>query len=173
MNERFSEASIEAFSCIACLDPRNSFSKFDVDQLMRFAALHMKDFSANDYLCLPQQLSNFIANMRCDPQYSEVSNLESLSRKMVTTGKNLVFPLVYHLIELALVLPITTPSVERAVSAMKTIETDLLEQLGDEWTNDSLVAYIESDIFSTIENEQILQCFQSSDHKKNHQGSTF
>lgn len=161
----FQKLASNLLSCIACLDPRNSFSHFNVDQLMRFAALHTDDFSANDYLCLPQQLSNFVANMKCDPHFSEINNLESLSRKMVKTGKNLVFPLVYHLIELALVLPITTASVERAFSAMKTIETDLLDQLGDEWTNDSLVVYIESDIFSTIENEQILQRLHSSEHK--------
>lgn len=161
MNDRFSKASTELLSCIACLDPRNSFSQFNVDQLMHFASLYKEDFSANDYLCLPQQLSNFIANMRHDSQFSDVSNLESLAQKMVETGKSSVFPLVYRMIELALVLPVATASVERAFSAMKTVKTGLCN-LGDEWMNESLVVYIENDILSTIENDQILQHIQLS-----------
>ncbi|XP_042433021.1 uncharacterized protein LOC122019633 [Zingiber officinale] len=81
-------------------------------------------------------------------------------QKLVETEKHLVFPLVYRMIELALVLPVATASVERVFSAMKTVKTDLCNRMGDEWMNDSLVVYIEKDIFSTIENEQILQHFQ-------------
>ena len=60
------------------------------------------------------------------------------------------FLLVYRIIELALVLPVT--SVERAFSAMKTIKIDLRNRMGDEWMKDSLIVYIEKDLFSTIEN---------------------
>ncbi|XP_042450598.1 zinc finger MYM-type protein 1-like [Zingiber officinale] len=59
--------------------------------------------------------------------------------KLVETEKYLVFPLVYHMIELALVLPVATTSVERVFSAMKTMKTDLRNRMGDEWMNDSLV----------------------------------
>ncbi|XP_042391829.1 zinc finger MYM-type protein 1-like [Zingiber officinale] len=53
-------------------------------------------------------------------------------------------------------LSFATASVERVFSAMKTIKTDLRNRMGDEWMNDNLVVYIEKNIFSTIENEQIL-----------------
>ncbi|XP_042457293.1 uncharacterized protein LOC122041607 [Zingiber officinale] len=53
-----------------------------------------------------------------------------------------------------------TASVERVFSAMKMIKIDLRNRMRDKWMNDSLVIYIEKDIFSTIENEQILQRFQ-------------
>ncbi|XP_042417288.1 zinc finger MYM-type protein 1-like [Zingiber officinale] len=86
--------------------------------------------------------------------------VEIFCQKLVETEKHLVFPLVYRMIELALVLPAATASVERVFSAMKTVKTDLRNKMGDEWMNDSLVVYIEKDIFSTIENEQILQHFQ-------------
>ena len=33
MNHRFSEASMDLLDCIACLDPKNEFSKFDMDKL--------------------------------------------------------------------------------------------------------------------------------------------
>ncbi|XP_027185913.1 uncharacterized protein LOC113783871 [Coffea eugenioides] len=90
----------------------------------------------------------------------EVGDLGSLAQQMVKTGKNTVFPLVYRLIQLALVLPVATASVERVFSAMNIVKTDLRNKMGDEWMNDCLVVYIEKDIFATIENEQILQRFQ-------------
>ena len=74
-------------------------------------------------------------------------------------GRAYNFPLVYRLIELTLVLPVATASVERVFSAIKTVKTDLRNRMRDEWMNDSLVVYVEKDIFSTIKNEQILQYF--------------
>ncbi|XP_042041262.1 zinc finger MYM-type protein 1-like [Salvia splendens] len=161
MNNRFSEASTDLLKFIACLDPRNSFSEFNENQVIHIATLYPEDFSVSECLHLPRQVSNFIVNVRCDPQFVALSDLGSFAMKMVKTKKHLVFPLVYRIIELALVLPVATASVERAFSAMKTIKTDLRNRMGDEWMNDSLVVYIEKDIFSTIDNEPILQRFQS------------
>ncbi|XP_042038332.1 zinc finger MYM-type protein 1-like [Salvia splendens] len=125
MNNRFSEASTDLLKCIACLDPRNSFSEFNENQVIHIATLYPEDFSASECLHLPRQVSNFIVNVRCDPQFVALSDLGSFAMKMVKTKKHLVFPLVYRIIELALVLPVATASVERAFSAMKTIKTDL------------------------------------------------
>ncbi|XP_027174709.1 uncharacterized protein LOC113774364 [Coffea eugenioides] len=160
MNNRFSEVSTELLSYIACLDPKSSFSQFNVQKLLRLADLYPEDFSSNDYLYLESQLRNYIYNVQRDPQFSEVGDLGSLAQQMVKTGKNTVFPLVYRLIQLALVLPVATASVERVFSAMNIVKTDLRNKMGDEWMNDCLVVYIEKDIFATIENEQILQRFQ-------------
>ena len=43
MNNRFSETSTELLRCIACLDPRNSFSKFDKGMLLRLAEIYSDD----------------------------------------------------------------------------------------------------------------------------------
>ncbi|XP_042448856.1 uncharacterized protein LOC122033758 [Zingiber officinale] len=98
---------------------------------------------------------------KLDPNFSGIEDLGSFAQKIVETLKNQAYPLVYRLIEMTLVLPVATASVERVFSAMKMIKTDLHNRMGDEWMNDSLVVYIEKDIFSTIENEQILQRFQN------------
>ena len=37
MNHRFGEVSLELLVCMACLNPRNSFSNFDVDKILRLA----------------------------------------------------------------------------------------------------------------------------------------
>jgi hypothetical protein len=44
-------------------------------------------------------------------------------------SKHIVFPLVYRIIELALLLPVTTVKVERAFSAMKIIQTELCNKM--------------------------------------------
>ncbi|XP_042400852.1 uncharacterized protein LOC121990857 [Zingiber officinale] len=160
MNTRFSEVGTELLSCIACLYPRNFFSEFNVQKLVRLCDLYPEDFSTNDCIVIEQQLQNFIHNIRQDPNFFGIEDLGSFAQKIVETQKNQAYPLVYRLIEMTLVLPVATASVERVFSAMKTIKTDLRNRMGDEWMNDSLVVYIEKDIFSTIENEQILQRFQ-------------
>ncbi|XP_074577534.1 uncharacterized protein LOC141833941 [Curcuma longa] len=160
MNTRFSEVGTELLRCMTCLHPRNSFSEFNVQKLVRLCDLYPEDFSTNDCIVIEQQLQNFIHNIQRDSNFSEIKDLGSLAQKMVETLKNQAYPLVYRLIEMTLVLPVATASVERVFSAMKTIKTDLRNRMGDEWMNDSLVVYIEKDIFSTIENEQILQRFQ-------------
>ena len=80
---------------------------------------------------------------------------------MVQTERHLCYPLVYRLIELALILPVTTATVERAFSAMKIIKTELRNKMADEWMNDNMVCYIEREIFAAIHDERILQRFQN------------
>lgn len=63
--------------------------------------------------------------------------------KMVQTDRHIVFPLVYRLIELALILPVATASVERAFSAMSIIKTELRNKMGDGWLNYTMVCNIE------------------------------
>ena len=62
---------------------------------------------------------------------------------MVETKKNVVYPLVYLLVTLALTLPVVTATVERAFSAMKIVKNRLLSRMSDQWMNDSLIVYIE------------------------------
>ncbi|KAF8411895.1 hypothetical protein HHK36_004453 [Tetracentron sinense] len=56
---------------------------------------------------------------------------------------------------------IATATVERAFSAMKILKNRLRNRMGDELMNDCLVAYIEKDIFDSIDNEAIIQRFQN------------
>ncbi|KAL6284707.1 hypothetical protein ACE6H2_015636 [Prunus campanulata] len=58
-----------------------------------------------------------------------------------------------------LVLPVATASVERAFSAMNIVKTPLRNKMGNQWLSDSLVVYIEKDIFSCISNANIMRRF--------------
>ena len=75
--------------------------------------------------------------------------------------KNVLYPLVYSLVTLALILPVTTATVERTFSVMNIIKNRLRNQIEDQWINDCLVTYIEKYIFKTIKCEEIIQRFQN------------
>ena len=62
---------------------------------------------------------------------------------------------------LALILLVTTAFIEIVFLTMNIIKNRLRNQIGDQWMNDSLVTYIEIDIFKTIECEEIMQRFQN------------
>jgi hypothetical protein len=80
---------------------------------------------------------------------------------MVETGKNRTFPLVYRLIELTLILPVATASVERIFSAMNIIKTDLRNRVSDEWFNDLMICYTEREIFRSLDDRMIMERFQA------------
>ena len=151
---------------MASLDPSNSFSNFDKGKLLRFAEFYPNDFSPLELMILDNQLESYIIDVRSSGQFSEVIGIGGLAQMLVQTKKDIVYPLVYLLVKLALILPVATASVERAFSAMKIIKSSLRNRMGDEWMNDCLVSYIESDIFKTIDNEAILQRFQNMKQRR-------
>jgi len=88
--------------------------------------------------------------------------------KMVQTKKHLVFPLVYKLIELALILPVSTASVERAFSAMKIIKTKLRNKINNVWLNDLMICYIEREIIKSFDDVDIIRTFTRKRSRKGH-----
>lgn len=65
--------------------------------------------------------------------------------------KKIMFPTVYRLIELAMLLPVETARVERAFSAMKIIKIELYNKMSDGWLNDLMVCYTERGIFKSFD----------------------
>ncbi|XP_016186259.1 uncharacterized protein LOC107627967 [Arachis ipaensis] len=159
LNNRFTEVNTELLLCIACLNPRHSFFAFDKENLIQLAQFYPLEFSSTQLLALDSQLENFILDVRSDDQFSDLNGISALSQKLVETRKNIVYPLVFLLLKLALVLPVATASVERTFSAMNIIKSRL--RMGDEFLNDCLVTYIERETFDCIDNEKIIQSFQN------------
>lgn len=63
---RFDEVNTELLLCMACLDPRDSFSAFDKKKLLRLAEFYPSEFSETALLELDDQLGSFIVDMRLD-----------------------------------------------------------------------------------------------------------
>ncbi|KAL3577868.1 hypothetical protein D5086_019372 [Populus alba] len=160
LDDRFTETSMELLLCVACLSPNDSFSTFNKEKLIRLALFYPSEFSIVDLMVLGDQLDTYIIDLRGDDEFSGIEGIASLAEKMVKTKKNLIFPLVYMLIKLSLLLPVTTATVERVFSAMHIVKSRLRNKMGDKWMNDSLVVYIEKDIFDKIDNEAIMKRFQ-------------
>jgi hypothetical protein len=137
MDHRFSERSNIVLNCFSCLDPKNSFSEFDVDKLACLADIYQADFSDDDRGTIRDQLDTYILHVNMHASFVTCEDIQSLSMKMVQTEKHLVFSLIYKLIELALILPVLTTSVERAFSAMNIIKNKLRNKINDDWLNAS------------------------------------
>ncbi|XP_057719287.1 uncharacterized protein LOC130933681 [Arachis stenosperma] len=161
LNNRFTEVNTELLLCIACLNPSDSFFAFDKEKLLRLAEFYPHEFSFTQLLALDSQLENFILDMRLDDQFSNINGISGLSQKLVETKKHIVYPLIFLLLKLALILPVATASVERTFSAMNIIKSRLRNRMGDEWLNDCLVTYIERETFNQVDNETIIQHFQN------------
>ena len=166
MNHRFNEVSSELVLCMSCLDPRNSFSKFDVNKLVRLAEIYADDFTTSDRFLLRNELQSFILNVRRSGQFDDCQDISSLAQLLVKTDKHRRFSLLYRLVELALILPVATASVERIFSAMSIIKTDLRNKVSDDWLNDLMVCYTEREIFKSISDSAIMERFQAMKTRK-------
>src|SRR6266540_4988676 len=155
MDHRFNEISSELLVCMSCLDPRDSFSRFDVEKIARMTEIYDQDFSIGDRSLIREQLQTFILHVRRVDDFRACHDLGSLAIKLVETGKHMAFPLVYRIIELTLLLPVATTSVERAFSAMKIIKNDLRNRMTDEWLNDLSLCYIEKEIFRGLNLDEV------------------
>ena len=98
--------------------------------------------------------------------FSTCEVVQSLVMKMVQTEKHLVFPLVYKLIELALILPVSTTSIERDFSAMKIIKSKLRNKINNEWFNDLMICYTEREIFKSLDDVDIIRTFTSAKSRR-------
>jgi hypothetical protein len=139
MNHRFNEVSSELLVCMTCLNPRNNFSEFDVDKLVRLAEIYTEDFNIGDILLLPGELKDFLNRARRSQYFVGCTELSKVVEIMVKKIMHTSFPLVYRLIELTLLLLVATTSVERVFSSMSLLKTDLRNKMGDEWLNDLMI----------------------------------
>ncbi|CAN6561403.1 unnamed protein product [Malus baccata var. baccata] len=161
LEDRFNEVNTELLICMTCLSPKDSFVAFDKSKLLRLAQFYPQDFSDEDRLALKDQLEIYIHYVCSSSDFSQLEGIGDLAKKMVETRMHQVFNYVYLLITLSLVLPVATASVERAFSVMNIVKGPLRNKMGDQWLSDSLLVYIERDIFACIENEAIMLRFQN------------
>jgi hypothetical protein len=109
---------------------------------------------------LPSQLRGFVSRARRTQEFLGCTEIGKVAEIMVKTKMNTSYGLVYRLIELTLILPVATASVERIFSAMSFVKTNLRNKMGDEWLNDLMICYIEKEIFRSIKNDKIIKQFE-------------
>jgi hypothetical protein len=128
-----------------------------VDKLVRLAEIYAADFDVGDLLLFSGQLRGFVNRARRTEDFLGCTELGMVAEIIVKTKMNISYGLVYRLIELTLILPVETTSVERIFSAMSIVKIDLRNKMGDEWLNDLMICYTEKEIFRSIKNEKIIK----------------
>ena len=146
-------------TCALPIYPSDLFVAFDKEKLIRLVKFYPDDFLGTVILALDSQLQNYIFDMRNNDLFLELQGVSELVEKLVNTGKHETYSLVYLLVKLVLTLPVVTATVERSFLAIKYINNELCNQMGDQWMNDCSIMYIERDIACSINNETIMQRF--------------
>ena len=142
LDSRLDEVNMESLTCMAALNPADSFASFDANKVHRLAEFYPNEFSSSDLLRLDLQLETFIDDMRKDELFKGINNLVDLSVKLVETKRDKVYHWVYLLIKLVLLLLVATASVERLFSAMTFIKKKLRNKMGDSLLDHCLMTFI-------------------------------
>ena len=100
-------------------------------------------------------------DVRGDARFNNLKGIGNLAKMMVETNKHTIYPMIYLLLKLALILSVVTSIVERAFSAMKFIKNDLRNKMSDQFMNDCLVSYVEKDVLDSISNNAIIDYFRN------------
>ena len=143
LHNRFTEVNTKLLLCVASLNPRDSFFVFDKEKLICLTKFCPSEFSCVKLMGLGSQLETFIRGVWFDDQCLKLKGIVDLSQMLVKTKKHIVYPMVYLLVNLALILPMTTAIVERCFSAMNFVKNRMQNRMGDKSLNDFLVTYIE------------------------------
>ncbi|XP_049352641.1 uncharacterized protein LOC125817110 [Solanum verrucosum] len=125
LNDRFNEVRTYLLIGVARLNPVDSFSSFDIKNILRMTELYPDDFAKNVMVTLRNQLAYIVDVCDVDKRFSNLKGLGDISEMLVKVKKHLNYPLVFRLIKFVLLLPIATATVERAFSAMKLIKSEL------------------------------------------------
>ncbi|KAM3235481.1 hypothetical protein P3L10_015518 [Capsicum annuum] len=170
LNDCFNEVTSDLLNGVTCLNPIDTFSSFDIKKILVMAKLYPDDFDEFNMRVLKNQLVNYIIDVRdIDKRFSNLDRLGELSRKSVETKKHLSYPLVFLLVKFALLLPISTASIERAFSTIKYIKNDLRNRMDDEFLDGCIVFYAEKRVFKNIKNisnECIIETFQGMKRRR-------
>lgn len=75
-----------------------------------------------ELITLKNQLANYIANAHVDERFSNLNRIDELSQRMVKTKKHSIYQLVHLLLKLALILFVTTTTVESIFLVIKLIK---------------------------------------------------
>ncbi|XP_052624882.1 uncharacterized protein LOC111898663 [Lactuca sativa] len=120
----------------------------------------VEDVHKYDLRVLEVELGNYIKDVRENEQFNDLKSIGDIAKKMVKEKKHIIFPKIYLLVRLALILPVVTTSMEPAFSAMKLINTDIRNKMSDQFFSDSLVSYVEKNVLQGIGNDAIVKVFQ-------------
>ncbi|XP_060211993.1 uncharacterized protein LOC132639571 [Lycium barbarum] len=98
LKNRFNEVRTDFLIGVACLNPVDTFSSFDIKKILRMAELYRYDFGENIMTTLKNQLGTYIVDVReVDGRVSNLRRLGDLSEELVKAKNHLNFCCSYRL----------------------------------------------------------------------------
>ncbi|KAL6584400.1 hypothetical protein OROMI_003689 [Orobanche minor] len=161
LDHRFSDSSMELLRLASTLDPKRAYETFrsaDVRQLVE--KFYPEDFSDHEKTILKMQLLHYDIDVVQHADYKQLTSMSELCQWLVRTRREATFDLIYRLISLLLILPVSTATTERSFSAMNIVKTRLRNKMEDDFLNDSMVLFIEREITEKISLEKIVEEFK-------------
>uniref|UniRef100_A0A8R7PJQ8 HAT C-terminal dimerisation domain-containing protein n=1 Tax=Triticum urartu TaxID=4572 RepID=A0A8R7PJQ8_TRIUA len=163
---RFSEQATEILILCNSLNPKDSFSSLNIDDVCSLASKYYPaDFSEQERNNLRCQLQHYELDVPTNPRIQNLSSVGDLCQQLAKTGKSVDYYLIDRLIRLVLTLPVSTATTERAFSAMKVVKTRLQNKMEDMFLRDCLLIYIEKEIAVGFSTDAIIDEFNTTDRR--------
>ena len=110
----------------ACLNPHQSFYRFDNAKIFLLAQVYAGDFIQDDRLDLEVKLPIFESTVTRHPDFAVgLNSIRDLLSRMFLSGLEESFPIYSRFIRLVPTLPVSTATTERSFSALKIVKTRL------------------------------------------------
>ncbi|XP_022042327.1 zinc finger MYM-type protein 1-like [Helianthus annuus] len=151
---------------MSCLNPCNWFSKFDPSKILAFAEMYPDDFTTQELGTLLGDIESFRYTINDDDRFANLNGISDLARLMVETETHSSCPLVYRVVKLALVLPVTTATVEICFSKLKLVKTYLRNGMDPEYLNNVRVCAVEQETFDKVKDDDVIERFQAMRKKR-------
>ncbi|KAL6520635.1 hypothetical protein OROMI_032195 [Orobanche minor] len=161
LDHLFSDSSMELLRLASTLDPKHAYETFrsaDVCQLVE--KFYPEDFSDHEKTIMKMQLLHYDVDVVQHADYRELTPMSELCQWLVRTRREATFDIIYRVISLLLILPVSTATTERSFSAMNIVKTRLRNKMEDDFINDSMVLFIEREIAKKISLEKIVEDFK-------------
>ena len=81
---------------------------------------------------LESHFKTFIKDIWSDNQFLKLKGFANLPQMLVKTKKHIVYQMIYLLVKLALILPVTTETVERCFSSIDFMKNRMQNHMRDE-----------------------------------------
>ena len=98
--------------------------------------------------------------------FQNITDISSLSMKLVDTNRYVTYPLVFLLIKLMLIILVATASVERVFFGMTFVKNKLQNRMGNQVLNDCLVTFIEKDVFLQVSDSDVINWYQDMGNRR-------
>ncbi|XP_026451899.1 uncharacterized protein LOC113352270 [Papaver somniferum] len=164
---RFPEDTMELLVLCSCLDPRESFKAFHVENVCTLAEkFYPLDFSRQEVHTLRNELYHYGQDVVKHAGFKNLSTVAELCRRLVETRREDVYPLVDRMIRLILTLPVSTASAELYFSTMSNVKSALRNKMDANFLRDRMMINIESILARKISIDRIIDLFIARKDRK-------